>query len=368
MNSLNNQEINQGNNQEINQGNNQEINQEINQDNNQDNNQDYYILDDKIIYNIDKFDVNKHLTYNVLTQETIQKTKNYKYLRSVIKLKENIDKKYNPYTINILCNPIKKSKGILIFNYDKNYNNINFYNYFYKDKYDPKRFFIRFYYKKNEISKLYKNLDKYFQSDVFRFNYFKEIGYNQNTKHNFSFNYKSLYSIIESGAYESKSFKLKFGVNKEKRIITTKIIIKDNKTNRMKEYSNLKFEDIDKIEKLFLSRNILIQPLINIYNIYSDNPLKPYYNKTYINYGILTKMKELTIYTNNFNYVIQYIFKDKLNDIDKKKVSEKNLEKKIKILKQEKNVKTSNNTLNIFIFIFMILLNNIVLFLLFKNC
>ena len=82
-------------------------------------NQDYFILDDKIVYYIDKFDVNKHLTYNVLTKELIKKQEKFLQYRSVIKLNETVNKKYNPYTINVLCKPIKKSKGIFIFKYNE---------------------------------------------------------------------------------------------------------------------------------------------------------------------------------------------------------------------------------------------------------
>ena len=39
--------------------------------NNQENDQDYQIINDMIVYNIDKFDVNKHLSYDVLTKKNI---------------------------------------------------------------------------------------------------------------------------------------------------------------------------------------------------------------------------------------------------------------------------------------------------------
>ena len=57
--------------------------------NNQENDQDYQIINDIIVYDIDKFDVNKHLTYDVLTKELMNKQKHLCQYRSVIKLKED---------------------------------------------------------------------------------------------------------------------------------------------------------------------------------------------------------------------------------------------------------------------------------------
>jgi len=257
--------------------------------------------------------------------------------------------------------------------------------YFNNNEFDPKRMLIQFYtIKNNELSKLYQELDDYFKSDEFRFNYFKEFGYNKESENNFKFNYYPLFSPKEENdEYKRKynnryKYKLKFGVNKNKKIITTKIIIKDIKSNRMKEYENLKFEDFKKIENLMSQKNIIIQPLINIYNIYTN---KPYGNhKKHIQYGILIKMKELTFYTNKFNNIIHNIFKDTIVDvkyyetdinkqIKKEEIKEENT-KIIKVENENKIKQTQNyltNILNICIFSFILILNDILFLYCYKN-
>jgi len=355
--------------------------------NDQENEPDYQVINDMIVYNIDKFNINKHLSYDVLTKELIQKQKRFYQYRSVIKLKEDFDEDYNPFTINILCKPFKMSKDMRIFELnEKN-------KYFYKDKHDPKRFVIQFLTnKQNCISKLYRQLDDYFNNDNFQFNYLKELGYNENTKNNFIVDYCPLYTKHDDDddryKYKNDKYKLKFGVDKSEKIITTKIIIKDNKTNRMKEYKNLKFEDFDKIENLFALKNITIQPLINLYHIYCNKP-NIYGRKQRITYGILLKIKELTVYTDKFNDIIINIFKDNIKDVqnydndnfinDIKKEIAKNVEEKINEIKIKETtdklndkqvIKTSNisnNLLNLCIFIIILLLNNLLLFYYFKK-
>lgn len=355
--------------------------------NNHENEPDYQVINDMIVYNINKFKVNKHLSYDVLTKELIQKQKRFCQYRSVIKLKEDFDEDYNPFTINILCKPFKISKDMRIFEFnEKN-------KYFFMNKYDPKRFVIQFLTnKQNYISKLYRQLDDYFKTDDFLFNYLKELGYNEKTKNNFIVDYYPLYTKHDDDndrdKYKNDKYKLKFGFNRDDKIITTKIIIKDNKTNRMKEYKNLKFEDFDKIEELFALKNITIQPLINLYNIYCNKP-SIYGKKQHISYGILSKMKELTVYTNNFDKVIVNIFKDNIKDVqyydndnfinDIKNEISKNVEEKINEIKIKETIdklddkqviKTSNisnNILNICIFIIILLLNNLLLFYYFKK-
>ena len=352
----------------------------INQEN------DYQIINDMIVYDIDKFNVNKHLSYDVLTKELIKKQKGLNQYRSVIKLKENFDEDYNLFTINILCKPFKMSKDIHIFEFnEKN-------KYLFQDKYDPKRFVIQFYTnKQNCISKLYKQLDNYFKTDDFQFKYLKELGYNGITKNDFNITYRPLFTKYDDyDKYKNDKYKLKFGVDKSEKIITTKIIIKDNKTNRMKEYKNLKFEDFDKIEELFALKNITIQPLINLYHIYCNKPYGKYH---YITYGILSKMNELIIYTNNFDKVIVNIFKDNIKDIQyydndkfisdikneikneiskniKEKINELKIKETIDKLDDKQLIKTnniSNNLLQICIFIIILLLNNLLLFYYFKK-
>ena len=340
-----------------------------------------------IVYDIDKFDVNKHLTYDILTKEMKdeQYLHRYRQHRTGIKLKENFNYNYNPYTINILCKPFKISKGIHIFEFNRKTES------YFNGMFDPKRFQVNFYTNtQNCISNLYKQLDKYFSSDEFKFNYFKEIEYNQETKNKFKFTMYPLYIHDEDEDdghrhrnYKLDRYKLKFGVNKNNEIITTKIIIKDNKSNRMKEYENLKFKDFNKIEKLMKSKNITIQPLINLYNIYC-NPIYKRQNYTIIQYGILLKMKELTIYTDDFDYIITNIFEDNIKNVqfyynnklinDMKKEISKNNEEKIKeieykIDKKQTTINSnfSNNLLKINIFIFILLLNNIFLFYYFKK-
>jgi len=229
--------------------------------NNQENEHDYQILDDKIVYDINKFNINKHLTYDVLTKELINKQLHNHQYRGVIKLKEDIDEDFSPYTINVLCHPFKVSNEMLIFKYtDKS-------SLFYTSEFDPKRMVIQFYTTKdNKISKLYQDLDNYFQSNDFKLNYFKDLGYNEKTKDNFDIEYNPLFipkiEDEEEVRYHSDKYKLKFGVNRDKEIITTKIIIKDNKSNRMKEYENLKFTDFKKIENL-MSQKKYNNPTIN---------------------------------------------------------------------------------------------------------
>ena len=363
--------------------------------NNQENEPDYQIINDTIVYNINKFNVNKHLTYNVLTKELIQKQRRLYQYRSVIKLKEDFDEEYNPFTINILCKPIKISKDMHIFEFNGRNKD------FFQDKYDPKRFVIQFLTnKQNCISKLYRQLDDYFNNDDFQFNYLKEFGYNKTTIDKFDISYYQLYTKHndddEYDKYKNDKYKLKFGINRDDKIITTKIIIKDNKTNRMKEYKNLKFEDFDKIEKIFALKNITIQPLINLYHIYCNKPIK-YGRIQRISYGILIKMKELTVYTDKFDDIIINIFKDNIKDVqyyenynfinDIKKEIAKNVEEKINEIKIKETtdklddkledkledkqlIKTSNissNILNICIFIIVLLLNNLLLFYYFKK-
>jgi len=365
--------------------------------NNQKNNQDYQILDNKIVYDIDKFNVKKHLTYDILTTEIINKQKEYQLNRSVIKLKEAIDEGFSPYTINVLCKPFKVSKETFIFKYtDKS-------GMFYSEgEFDYRRMHIQFYTtKENEISKLYQDLDKHFQTDEFQLKYFKVLGYTNTTRDNFSIEYYPLFKPkdedydMDMSEYDNDKYKLKFGVNRDKRIITTKIIVKDIKSNRMKEYENLKFEDFKKIENLMSQKNITIQPLINIYNIYSSKPKMTIGYKR-IHYGVLTKMKELTFYTNNFDNVIHNIFGDNLDDvkcyenakiknvekveeeikenkeeIEKVKEEIEKVKEEIEKVKEKIELKQSNNLLNniknISIFSVILLLNNILLFYCFKN-
>lgn len=363
--------------------------------NNQENEQDYLILNDKITYDIDKFNINKHLTYDVLTKEQMNKQERFYQYRTVIKLKDIIED-FSPYTINVLCKPFKVSKGILIFKYtDKN-------SAFYNGEFDPKRMMIQFCIEKsNKISKLYHDLDKYFQSDEFKFNYFKDLGYNKNTTDNFYITYCPLFTHVDEDKdddrfnhkynYIKDKYKIKFGVDKNKQIITTKIIIKDNKSDRIKEYENLKFTDFKKIENLMSQKNISIQPLINIYNIYTTklytNTLTKPINdrRIHIHYGILTKMKELTFYTDKFDNVIHNIFEDNLDDIkyyeynkikkievveeNKEQIKENNDKEieKVDEIKIEKTNDFKNNILNISIFSIILLLNDILLFYCYKN-
>ena len=356
--------------------------------NNQKNNQDYQILDDKIVYDIDKFNVNKHLTYDILTKELINKQTQYCIHRSVIKLKENIDEDFSPYTINVLCKPFKVSKETFIFKYTDKAR-----NYFLDGEFDCKRMQIQFYTtKNNEISKLYQDLDKHFQTDEFQLKYFKDLGYNDKTRKQFRIVYFPLFTPKDED-YDDKSlrkyndkYKLKFGVNRNERIITTKIIVKDNKSNRMKEYENLKFEDFKKIENLMSQKNITIQPLINIYNIYSSKPhIESSRFIKRINYGVLMKMKELTFYTNNFDNIIHNIFGDNLDDVkyyenakikkaekekEKEELIEENKDKEIEKVKEIKIEKTNdfmNNILNLSVLSVIILLNDILLVYYFKN-
>lgn len=228
-----------------------------------------YIIDNNnVIYNFNTFYNFKDINFEEMSYELIDKQE--EYTQHYIPIKNNISDEINEYNkqLNIELQQFKLENNPLF--------NHNVLNIFINPQEKSHKMLIE----------TFNSIDDYFKSKDFQKKIFKifDLKYNSKVFYNY-------HKLIEENLPNTVKINLKltnqFNVNMP-------IIIKDNKTIKMKEY---KYMSLNKLKNI-LNNNTVIQPTITLKFLYFN--IEKYNENIKINYGITLELSKLIIYTNNF--------------------------------------------------------------------